>query len=517
MQDDKIIDGQNQSPPASSEPPVPPDPASDHPQPIEEAAHNEPLAQVTLNVPEADAPPAGGGAMVTEETPVDETFPPPPPEAFDSSFGEHRTKFFIIGGAILFFLIAFGLIVSLFLATRNKKPENIALTFWGIWEEKEVYQPLIDEYQKNNPKVTVDYLKMTPQEYREKILTRSKTGQGPDIFRFHNTWLPQMTDVVAPIPNNVLGTGDYEKIFYAISQKDMKIGDKYYGIPLYIDGLVLAYNDNLFKQAGISTPPTTWEDVVDYASKLTVKDSSGTIITSGIALGTAENVDHFSDIFALFLVQNGADITKLDQPEAAGALEGYRGFAEGPDAFWDETMPNSTQAFIEEKVAMVIVPTWHLIAIKQANPQLALEVTSVPRIPATKQVSIATYWAEGVSKYSKNQVEAWKFLKFLSEKESQQKMHEIQARIRPFGMAYSRVDLGSSLLQNEILAPVIQEAEGMVSIPSIDRTYDNGLNDAIVTYIRNAINDTTKGISYTAALNTAKQGIAQEYEKFKIK
>lgn len=524
MQDDKINDGQNQSPPVNEplSPPPPPGVESEHPQPIDDQSA-EPLAEVTLNVPQADSPPAfaepitEGAPLAAEETPADEMFPPPPPEAFDSSFGEHKTKFFIIGGAILFFIIAFGLIVSLFLATRNKESKEIALTYWGIWEEKEVFQPLIDEYQKNNPNVKIEYLKMTPQDYREKLLTRSKSGQGPDLFRFHNTWLPEISDVVSPVPNNILSKGDYDKIFYAVHQNDLKIGDKYYGIPLYVDGLVLAYNDDLFKQAGISTPPTTWEDVLDYATRLTVKDSSGTIVTSGIALGTAENIDHFSDIFALFLVQNGADIKKLDQPEAAGALESYRGFAEEPNAVWSDAMPNSTDAFIQEKVAMVIVPSWHLLAVKQANPDINLKVVPVPRIPATKLISIATYWAEGVSKYSKNQVEAWKFLKYLSDKEPMQKMHEIQARIRPFGTAYSRIDLGSSLLQNEYLAAVIQQTEGYVTTPSITRTYDNGLNDAVSTYIRNAINESAKGVNYTAALATAQNGIRQEFEKYKIK
>ncbi len=205
MQDDKINDAQNQTPPVSgSLAPPPPDIESEHPQPIAEPSG--PLAEVTLNTPQEDAPPmgaeaGGGGApVIPEETPTDETFPPPPPEAFDSSFGEHKTKFFIIGGAILFFLVAFGLIVSLFLATRNSKPSNVALTYWGVWEEKEVFQPMIDEYEKKNPKVKIDYVKMTPQEYREKLLARSKTGQGPDIFRFHNTWLPEIKDVVSAIP-----------------------------------------------------------------------------------------------------------------------------------------------------------------------------------------------------------------------------------------------------------------------------------------------------------------------------
>ena len=74
----------------------------------------------------------------------------------------------------------------------------------------------------------------------------------------------------------------------------------------------MVYNENIFNNAGIKKPPETWEDIINNVGQLTVKDRNGRIITSGIALGTASNISHFSDIFCLFLLQNGADLTKLD-------------------------------------------------------------------------------------------------------------------------------------------------------------------------------------------------------------
>lgn len=519
MDDDKITGAQNQSVMPPGDQPVFTDPSADHPQPIAMTA-SEPPVQIALDQPPAATAPTAvvtdNNAMMPEEAPPDEMFPPPPPEAFDSGFGTHRTKFFFIGGAILFFFIIFGLILALIFGSSRSKAVNVKLTYWGLWEEQQTLQPIIDQYQKDHKGVTITYVKMESKEYRDKILARSKTEGGPDIFDFHNTWIPEVRDVVSPLPSSVMSNADFEKTFYSVAQKDLKIGNAYYGIPLYIDGLVLAYNDGLFKKAGISTPPTTWEDVLNYVSKLTVKDSTGKIVTSGIALGTASNVEHFSDIFLLFLIQNGADIKKLDQPEAASALEAYRKFAEGDGAVWDESMPNSVTAFIQEKVAMMIVPSWHLLPIKQQNPQLALKVVGVPVIPDTKPVSLASYWVEGVSKYSKNQVEAWKFLKYLSEADTMTKMYELQTRARPFGNAYSRVDLGSKLAGDPYLGAVIKQAPDYVSVPGISRTYDNGLDDAIAKYIENAINQTISGVDYASALSTAAQGVAQQFTQFKI-
>ncbi|MEK7070398.1 MAG: sugar ABC transporter substrate-binding protein [Patescibacteria group bacterium] len=465
------------------------------------------------------------GAVQPEETPENLTTPVPPPplqaESIPPFSGNHfltssKGKYIFIIGAVIFFIviliIAFGFLKGF--ASGPKKP--VTLTYWGLWEDKEILQPLFDEYRKKNQHITIDYVKMTSDSYREKLLTRSKDGKGPDIFKFHNTWLPEIKDVVSALPSSVMSKSDYEKTFYPIHKNDLKIGDSYYGIPLSIDGLVLVYNQSLFDNVGITQPPASWEDVLDYLGKLTVKDGNGQLITSAIALGTASNVDHFSDIFGLFLLQNGAKITDLDQEIAASALESYRKFAEPGEPYWDETMPSSINAFIQEKVAMIIIPSWQIPVIKKANPDLQLKVAVVPSLPGSKPLSVATYWVDGVSKYSQNQVEAWKFLTYLSGRESETKLFELQSKVRLFGEPYSRVDLGDLLLKNEYLQPVIKQADAYRSIQTISKTYDNGLNDEINQYLENAINQTVAGVTYEQALKTAKEGVDQVLTKFEI-
>lgn len=454
------------------------------------------------------------------ETPLSNDIPPLPPSSSGDFvppvYQENKHKYFIIGGFVTIFFIFLLIIFKIFFGGKSS-PKKVTLTYWGLWEDAQVFEPIIDQYRKNNPYVFVTYQKMDPQNYREKLIARSKNGQGPDIFRFHNTWLPEIKEVAAPLPASIMSNSEFEKTFYKIHQKDLKIGNYYYGLPLEIDGLVLIYNESLFKKAGIVTPPSTWDELTDVMAKLTVKDSTGQIITAGIAIGTANNIDHFSDIFGLMLAQNGGDITKLDQAEAAGALESYRKFAEAPASFWDENMPQSTLAFIQEKVAMIIAPSWQAIVIKTANPDINLKIAPVPTIPGMPPVSIANYWVEGVSRFSRHQIEAWKFLRFLVEKENLTKLYEIESKLRLFGEPYSRVDLAPLLSQNPYLTAVIKQADYYVSFPLVSRTYDNGLNDEIIKYIEDAINATAQGVSYSEALKTAKQGVDQVLGKFKLK
>lgn len=443
--------------------------------------------------------------------------PPVPPDEPLPIYEENKNKYLFIGLGVVFFVIILILVIKLLGGLGGQKSKNIKLTYWGLWEEKEVFVPLIADYKRKNPQIEIDYIKRDLQDYRQKLLERSKRGKGPDIFRFHNTWLPSLKELLAPLPKNIMSDQEFDQTFYPVVKSDLKVGNFYYGLPLEIDGLVLVYNDNLFKRAGFETPPKTWEDIINYAAKLSVKDQDGAIITSGIALGTASNLEHFSDILGAMLLQNGADLKNLTSDEAVGALEAYRRFAEPPNNFWDENMPNSIAAFIQEKVAMIIVPSWEILVIKQNNPDISFKITTLPVVhEGSDQISLANYWVEGVSKFSKNQLEAWKFLRFLGEKDNLTKWYGEIAKIRLFGEPYSRVDLASLLVQNEYVGPVIQQAKYMKSLPLVSRTYDSGLNDEIVKYLENAVNATINGVSYKEALETAQQGIEQVYKKYGV-
>lgn len=436
------------------------------------------------------------------------------------AYEENKTKYLFVGLGVIFFVVIFVLLINFLrrfkLPIINKKNKEISLTYWGLWEEKQLFDPLIKKYQAKNPNISIDYIKMDHRDYREKLIERSKSGDGPDIFRFHNTWLPTLKEIISPLPKDIMSNSQFEKIFYPVAQKDLKIAEFYYGLPLEIDGLVLLYNDDLFKKAGIAVPPATWEDVINDVAQLTVKDQDGKIITSGIALGTASNVEHFSDIFGWMLLQNGGSLNDLSSSEAQDALEAYRKFAELPKNVWDENMPNSIPAFIQGRVAMIIIPSWEILSIKTANSDLKFKVTALPIVPGGNKVSIANYWIEGVSKLSENQLEAWKFLKFLIEKENLTTFFQEAAKMRLFGEPYSRVDLASTLVQNEYIGPVILQASYMKSLPLISKTYDNGLNDEIIKYLGDAINATANGVAYQEALLTAQKGIMQVFEKYKI-
>ncbi len=102
-------------------------------------------------------------------------------------------------------------------------PQKVTLKYWGVWEPKEVVQPLLDQYHEENPNITIEYEQRDPNEYSQVINTRFGVEGGPDIVRIHQTWVPWLKKRIAPIPEKVMSTSEYEQTFYPVNQVFQKI------------------------------------------------------------------------------------------------------------------------------------------------------------------------------------------------------------------------------------------------------------------------------------------------------
>lgn len=401
----------------------------------------------------------------------------------------------------------------------GNKGKPVTIHYWGLWEPKSVMDAVFSKYQVAHPNVTIDYQMQDPKDYRERLQAKITAGEGPDIFRFHNTWVPMVQTDLEPVPKEVFDKTTFGKTFYPVAIKDLEGSKGILGIPLEFDGLGLYYNVDLLAAASFSEPPTNWDQLRTMAASLTVKDQAGKIKTAGAALGTAENVDHFSDILATMMAQNGVDLKNIatgDEKKdklAIDALDFYSLFARSESKVWDGTQESSTAAFAAGKLAFYLGPSWRAFEIKQANPELNFKVAPLPQLPGEK-LNWASYWVEGVSPKSKNKQAAFDLLKFMAQPETLQTLYVEAAKVRLFGEPYSTVSLGQGLAQDPFVGAYIQSAPTAVSFPANERTFDNGLNDRIVKFFADAVNSVNSGTSTKTALETLSKGVAQVYSQF---
>ena len=387
--------------------------------------------------------------------------------------------------------------------------KKVELTYWGLFEPGEVFQPLIEEYQEANPNVKINYEERAFSnlaQHKETLLTRLREGTGPDIFRIHNTWVPQFASELSPLPSEVMSSADFTRNFYSSAQNTLSYQNQLYALPLMYDGLMLFYNKNHFEEAGVNRAPSDWEEFRSVAVRLTKTDEETERITrAGAAVGTATNIAHFSDILGLMFAQSRINFpADLTSSGARDALIFYTNFSTRDDV-WSASLPDSIYAFAQGKVSMIFAPSWRVFDLQNLNPGLDFAAAAVPQIPSLPReeetaVNWASFWAEAVNLDSEGSEEAWKFLEFLSQPENMRRLYSEQAKLREFGEPYSRKDLGNVLLTNDYLAPLMESAPTAASYIIADRSG----NDVYVEAVAETVDSVLQGKDIDKALETLK-------------
>lgn len=396
--------------------------------------------------------------------------------------------------------------------TGTTTPRKTTVTYWGLWEPTSVMNEVIEEFEQANPDVNVDYIMQSSKEYRERLQTAVASGNGPDVFRFHASWVPMLKSELSPMPSSVMSASEFQSTFYPVMSRQLQSGGQIVGVPTGYDGLALYYNKDILAAANVQ-PPTTWAELRTLAMALTIRDGA-TIERGGLAIGNSTNVDHFSDIIGLLMLQNGANPAQPTSTEAKDALTFYTNFVK-VDRVWSSDLPNSTVAFARGDVAMMFAPSWRAHEIKNQNPSLEFGIAPLPKLSEDK-IGWASYWAEGVSAQSKNKDAAWKFLKYLATAEAQRTLHSAQSEVRLFGTVYSRVDMAPTLSNHPYLAAYVDDAPTAQSWYLNSATHDSGLNDQLIKYYQDAVTAVLTGKSVTEALATVSQGTSQVLRQYGV-
>lgn len=430
-------------------------------------------------------------------------------------------KKILIGfGALVFILI----IVLLFVLVKGeKKPkkitlpkEPVTLTYWRLFDEEDVFKPFLDEYKSLRKNVTIKYVKKDYATYEADLLDALAAGKGPDIFVLRNDMFPKDLDKLIACPEVILTADVFKKAMVPVASQDLVFEERIYGIPLWVDSLALYYNPKLFEEALeresqaikpedrekkkriqslLQKPPTNWTDFLETVKLLTKKDDKGNITQAGVAFGTSTNVQKAADILSLLMIQNNTQMTTADQKSATfnlpikkttgesiypgtEALKFYTSFArDNTEVYaYNESFPDSMQAFGEGKVAIMSHYSYLLPLLKTRYPELKFEVAPMPQIKnVEKPVNYAYYFAETVSKHSKYPEVAWDFLKFIASK------NRIKQYNRTTKRPYSRIEFAQEEMGEGGFSVFSKQAETATSWykrdpQKIDEVFKNMIN-----------------------------------------
>ncbi|MFD4691148.1 ABC transporter substrate-binding protein [Streptomyces sp. NPDC058463] len=327
----------------------------------------------------------------------------------------------------------------------NESPKT--LTYWAsnqgpsIEADKKILTPELKKFEKETGiKVKLEVVPWA--DLLNRILAATTSGQGPDVLNIGNTWSASLQASGALLPwddKNFEAIGGRDRFIDSAVASAGKEGEPPAAVPLYSLAYALYYNKAMFAEAGITAPPTTWDELVATGKKLS-KDgkwglgAEGANLSNNIHQAFVLGQQHGADFFdasgkatftsdgAVAAVKQYIDLMAKDKIIAPGNAE----YAQN----------QSLTDFAKGKTAMVL---WQAAATTFAAQGMKPEDWGVAPVPVESGVpgtgkntnSMVAGINMAVFKNSKNIDGAKKFVKFMTSDEEQKLLNKTYGAIPP--------------------------------------------------------------------------------------
>lgn len=369
-------------------------------------------------------------------------------------------------------------VISILLLSRATWAASTELTFLhrSATREAQWATEIIERFNARNSDVVVRSLPADSgpggQWYVERLTVLRAAGTAPDVFYGASDkmgfvlkgWALDLTPFVkrdqAELKVNTFFPGVLDSF---------TLQGKTYGIPLAVTPQLIFYNRDMFNDHGVSHLPYdwnkttwTWKDMVDYGRKFTKKDAEG--VYTQVALSRAGEM-HLPDISWIF----GGDWFDADSYATGKVnqvtmlrrenIEAYQALLDYYESYAAAGPPKGIDpggAFTGGKAAMEWIGAWRINAFLATDLGWQWGIGPMPLV----QTRANTRWTDPlfVSSTTAHAAEAWRFVKFATDGESQALWTELTGMIPARKVAMdtyaARVSQASGMSPAEVLTCV---------------------------------------------------------------
>ena len=324
-------------------------------------------------------------------------------------------------------LFLFSIIGSIFIFS-SITANAVEIEYWQYTYKArvEAIDKLIANFEKANPDITVKHTSFPYADYRKKVSIAISSGDGPDLVQLYYGWLNDYRDggLIQPLPKDTFPHDEIESNFFKMVSS-MKVDGDYWGLPTAVRSLALFYNNDLFSEAGLSGPPETLDQMVEYAKKLTKTDSAGNYIQVGFAVDTDGQDHHFwrEVLIRHFGGQpysNDGQKVTYNTDAGAEALKYLTDFEKTHKTGSNGFMNRGQDAFAAGKAGMVLDGSFRISKFNKTDG-LNFSISELPGHNGTRY-NFSSFWANALSTKAKCEKKeaAAKFLKYLTSEEAMQ-------------------------------------------------------------------------------------------------
>lgn len=292
------------------------------------------------------------------------------------------------------------------------------LTVWAMGAEGEALPELVQGFQQENPDVTVNVTAIPWDSAHDRFTAAIAAGTTPDVAQVGTTWMGEFVGLNALDPTPDLIDADS---FFEGAQATTEVGGTSYAVPWYVETRVLYYRTDIAEAAGITSPPTTWDELKSMAEAL--KGQEGVRWPISIQPG---GTGSWQTVLPL-MWSNGGQVVNddetaftFDTPENTEALEYYQSFFTEGLANTAPTSGTTEADFVSGAVPMFISGPWMMASVENIGGEGFADSYDVAVMP-TKESSASFIGGSNLAVFSatQNRDAAWKLVEYLSQEQTQ--------------------------------------------------------------------------------------------------
>ncbi|WP_314585652.1 sugar ABC transporter substrate-binding protein [Paenibacillus terrigena] len=364
------------------------------------------------------------------------------------------------GRKLWFVMLVTSMLLTLFLSACGKggssegsSSDPVTITYYTIDSPDRTFvEKLIPDFESKHPNIKVKVDKAPYEQFDSKLQANIAAKKSPDItshfgyggfMEYYNKGL--LTDLT-----DIMKADNFKASDYGIQDELMniyKVDGKTYGIPSNNYVTLMLYNKDMFDKAGVSYPPSDYEDkswtfdkMIEMAKKLTVVSDDITKTQYGVDFGWGE-LDMRPAYFGAKVYSDDAwtnggkpSETYFGSPEAIAAYQKWIGLiwdqkVAPPPAFSKAVAGQFGDPFLSGKIGMSVVGSWSLASQKDFNFKVGVAAVPIGGNPDVRSVLYVDPLF--VLKDSKHPKEAYEFIKYMLTTEVQEKSIELSGGTPP--------------------------------------------------------------------------------------
>ena len=290
-------------------------------------------------------------------------------------------------------------------SSQSSGSKKTTVTFWTqdtvSWQA--YFEPAIKRFKEAHPEIDikVEYF----SDFAQKITQSFGAGTEANvIFTYSSVGEFANAGKIQEVPENVYTTEEMQNLFYEGATANKLVNGKYYAVPdeINVESPSLYVNMTKLKDLGVELPagwvenngPASWEELVEFAKSLTVRDEAGNITQAGLSYCYAQ----WESMLESLIWQFGGDFrdeanktVHFQMEEAKKAVEfmlHYEGTGEdalcaGNNSRYDE--------FAEGTAVMCVGAPWYAGGFSTDIPDTEYQVFNMPAyVDGAEPTSLAT-------------------------------------------------------------------------------------------------------------------------------